>query len=126
MAGLLQPEPQYSATDHSLGFQMFVGRGHSLKPKGMRNLRKPLKAFVPDRDWKINKIGFVFVVPIGYKAEVEVPQKRFFDMDFFTLEVDVPSSAYQYFTREERCPDGDDSDSDSDIETEEEELSDNE
>jgi len=110
--------------DHSLGFQMFIGRGHSLKKKGMTNLRKRLKAYEPTRDWKQNKIGFVFVVPQGYDFEVVVPNRQYQDIQFYTLEVNISVDQYEYFSQEERCPDGDDSDieDDRDVEMEDVEM----
>ncbi|KAJ7134645.1 hypothetical protein C8R44DRAFT_870254 [Mycena epipterygia] len=87
--------------EDSLAFQMFIARKHSLKRKGMDMVRKRLRAFDGNRDWKTNKIKFVFVIPVGSVFEVDAPTWNLKDVEFYTLELDVGDNYKKFDEAEE-------------------------
>ncbi|KAF7365263.1 SET domain-containing protein [Mycena venus] len=90
----------------SLVLQMFIGRSHTFKKKGIALFRKRLRAFDLDRDWATNKIKFVFVVPSGYQFEVDAPPVALTDVEFYSLELNV--GCYNNFEDDERVEEAED------------------
>jgi hypothetical protein len=80
--------------DLSLVFQMFIGRTHGFKQKGVGMFRKRIRAFDKNRNWEESKIKFVFVVPVGYEFRVDAPARPLKDVEFYLLELQLENCTY--------------------------------